>query len=224
VLIPTEIDCPAGLAKTQTGQNSCPAETALSMPGATLNVAPGVPKSQGEIFLDLETQRLAREVQGGWGNIAGFGLALGVTWDREHGFRFWDEDEAEALVVALGSSPQVVGFNILRFDYQVLSAYAPYVYGLLADKTFDILADIAWRLGHRVSLNSVALATLGRKKISDGVQAVYSFRRGELGRVRAYCQEDVALTRDIYKYGQERRCVYYIDVNGKRRKCIPVQW
>ena len=42
-----------------------------------------------EIYLDIETLRLSHEVDGGWSNIRGFGMAVAVTWDKENGFRRW---------------------------------------------------------------------------------------------------------------------------------------
>ena len=39
------------------------------------------PDPTREIFFDLETLRLSHEVEGGWSNIAQFGLAVAVTWD-----------------------------------------------------------------------------------------------------------------------------------------------
>jgi len=39
------------------------------------------PETEQDIFFDIETLRLSHEVEGGWSNIARFGLAVAVTWD-----------------------------------------------------------------------------------------------------------------------------------------------
>ncbi len=39
-----------------------------------------------EIYFDVETLRLSHEVEGGWSNIARFGLAVAVTWDAQNAF------------------------------------------------------------------------------------------------------------------------------------------
>ena len=76
-----------------------------------------------EIFFDLETPRWSDEVEGGWSNIPAFGLSLAVTWDDRNGFRVWFENDAIMLVKELDQADKVIGFNIVRFDYEVLSAY-----------------------------------------------------------------------------------------------------
>jgi hypothetical protein len=60
-----------------------------------------------EIYLDVETQRLSSEVQGGWNNIRAFGVSVAVTWDEPAGFRDWYEaDVPPALVHALLAGDQ----------------------------------------------------------------------------------------------------------------------
>jgi DEAD/DEAH box helicase domain-containing protein len=174
------------------------------------------------IFLDVETQRLNYEVPGGWNNIAGFGVALAVTWDEPAGFRTWLEPDAAALVAELSRFSCVVGYNVLRFDYTVLSAYEPQVHSLLQGKTVDMMVDLSRRLGFRPSLDSVAQATLARGKAGDGLAAVRWFRAGEIEKVAAYCQEDVALTRDVFLFGRNNGHVLYLD-KGRPSKVI-VKW
>ena len=175
-----------------------------------------------EIFLDVETQKLQTEVPGGWDNIAAFGLALAVTWDEASGFRTWLENDATALVQELSAFPCVVGYNVLRFDYTVLSAYHSGVHTLLQGKTVDMLVDLHRRLGFRLSLDSVARATLGRGKGGDGIDSVRWFRAGEIDKVAAYCQEDVALTRDIFYFGRQQGHVLYLDRSRPAR--VMVKW
>ncbi len=175
-----------------------------------------------EIFLDVETQKLQTEVPGGWDNIAAFGLALAVTWDEASGFRTWLEKDASDLVQELTLFPTVVGYNVLRFDYTVLSAYHPTVHTLLQGKTVDMLVDLSRRLGFRPSLDSVARATLGRGKAGDGLASVGWFRAGQIDKVAAYCQEDVALTRDIFYHGRQQGHVLYLDRGRPSR--VMVKW
>jgi len=162
-----------------------------------------------KIFFDLETQRWSTEVEGGWSNIRGFGLSIAVSWDKGHGFRDWSESKVQELIKELAQFGTIIGFNLLKFDYEVLSGYADDVHMLLDGKTFDILADLTNRLGHRVSLEDVASATLGRGKLGTGCDAVRWFREGKLKEVTDYCQRDVELTREIYEYGREHGLVYY---------------
>ena len=156
-----------------------------------------------EIYLDVETQKLADEVQGAWDNIRAFGLAVAVTWDDAHDFRFWYEADAVRLIDELSAFDCVVTFNGQRFDLEVLSAYGNV--SLLREKSLDVLQDLKRRLGFRVSLQSAAQATLGRQKTGSGVEAVTWWRSGDptlRQRVADYCRMDVEILRDLVAHGR----------------------
>jgi DEAD/DEAH box helicase domain-containing protein len=156
-----------------------------------------------EIYLDVETQRLADEVQGGWDTIRAFGLSVGVTWDAAHEFRDWYEGDAVSLIGELSGFERIVTFNGDRFDLEVLSAYGDVA--ALRPKSEDILRDLKRRLGFRVSLQAVAQATLGRQKTGSGVDAVAWWRSGDpllRRRVADYCRMDVEILRELVVYGR----------------------
>ncbi len=156
-----------------------------------------------EIYLDVETQRLADEVQGGWENIRAFGLSVAVTWDAANDFREWYEDDAARLIGELSGFERIVTFNGDRFDLEVLSAYGDVV--ALRQKSVDILRDLKRRLGFRVSLQAVAQSTLGRQKTGSGVDAVTWWRSGDpilRRRVADYCRMDVEILRELVVYGR----------------------
>ena len=156
-----------------------------------------------EIYLDVETQRLADEVQGGWDNIRAFGLSVAVTWDAAHDFREWYEDDAVRLIGELSAFERIVTFNGDRFDLEVLSAYGDVA--ALRQKSLDVLRDLKRRLGFRVSLQAVAQSTLGRQKTGSGVDAVTWWRSGDpilRRRVADYCRMDVEILRELVVHGR----------------------
>jgi len=175
-----------------------------------------------EVFFDLETKLWSTEVEGGWSNIAGFGMSVAVTWDDENGFQTWLEKDASELVKELKRADKVIGFNSVGFDYEVLSAYVPNAHDLLDGKSFDILADIYRRLGFRVSLDDLSMSTLGKSKLATAEDAMEWFRQGQIEKVIQYCQKDVELTRELYRFGQEHGLIYYPRL-GQRIE-IPVDW
>ena len=176
-----------------------------------------------EIFFDLETPRWSTEVEGGWSNIPAFGMSVAVTcWDDSIAFQKWLESDAGELVKELDRGDRIIGFNSIGFDYEVLSAYVPNIHDLLDGKSFDILADIYRRLGFRVSLDNICSATLGKGKIGSGRDAVEWFRQGQIDKVVEYCQKDVELTREIYRYGQEHGFVCYPQFGQPVE--LPVDW
>lgn len=169
-----------------------------------------------EIYLDVETLRLADEVNGGWNNISGFGLALAVTWNDSNGFRLWSEDQAPALITELARFDRVVTFNGDRFDFEVLSAYAS-VDGVRT-KSLDLLADLKRRLGFRIKLETLARQTLGTAKGGSGLDAVRWWREGRRDKVAEYCQRDVQLLVDLVCFARAKG---HVIVDGRP---VPVDW
>jgi DEAD/DEAH box helicase domain-containing protein len=156
-----------------------------------------------EIYLDVETQRIAEEVQGGWDNIRAFGLSVAVTWDAANEYREWYEPDAGRLIGELRAFDRIVTFNGLRFDFEVLLAYGDV--RELRGKSLDLLQDLKRRLGFRVSLQNLAQATLGKGKTASGLDAVKWWRSGDPAlrqRVVDYCRMDVEILREVVAYGR----------------------
>jgi DEAD/DEAH box helicase domain-containing protein len=122
----------------------------------------------------------------------------------------------------LKSADRVVGFNILHFDYEVLRPYAPGE-SLRSFRTLDMLQDIQRALNFRLSLDSIAKATLGATKTADGIQSVEWFRNGELEKVAEYCKSDVDITRRVHEFGRDNGFVHYYSKLGSKLK-VPVNW
>jgi len=173
------------------------------------------------VFFDLETKRgVGKHLKK---DIARLGLALAATWDHKHGFRIWLEEAARSLIDELAKFDLIIGFNLLRFDYWVLSAAHCGVGTLLRRKTLDIMAELRRDLGYRVSLDNVAKSTLGRTKMGRGAYAPTLFREGRLEELAAYCKQDVALTRDLYWYGRKKGEIFYLRRRRKRWSYYSVQ-
>jgi DEAD/DEAH box helicase domain-containing protein len=173
------------------------------------------------VFFDLETQRTFDEV-GGRGNIRKLGLSAAVTYSTADGqFRRYTEETVANLIAELQAADMVVGFNVLRFDYEVLRAYTDQPFDNI--DTVDMLDHIHSRLGFRLSLDNLAGATLGAAKSADGLQAVRWYREGRIQEILDYCQQDVEVTRQLYEYGKEQKHVKYQD-RSYRIKMVPVNW
>ncbi len=174
------------------------------------------------VVFDLETQHLFEEV-GGRGNVGALRVSCAVTWSTRRGdFAVYWERDVPALIAELKSAGRVVGFNVRRFDYEVLRPYAPSE-RLLALPTVDILEDLYYALGFRVGLDSVARATLGESKTADGLQAVRWWRERKLDLLVEYCKADVEATRRIYEFGCANGYVEYFTRLGSRQK-VRVNW
>src|SRR5574341_65298 len=178
--------------------------------------------NEGVVVFDLETQRGFDQV-GGRENMGRLGLSLAVAYHYStDSFRTYFEKDSSVLVGDLRAARLVVGFNIISFDFRVLQPYTEH--DLRSLTTLDIMLDVKRKLGHRVALDSLVAATLGRKKIADGLMALEWFRLGEFGKIEEYCREDVRLTRDLYEYGRKEGFIYYTDKYTGQKKGIPVSW
>lgn len=173
------------------------------------------------LYFDLETQKSADEV-GGWNNIRDMRLSVGVTYSTaRQEYRIYAEKQVDDLLAELQRADLVVGFNNLRFDYEVLHHYT--VLDLRQIPTLDMLVELQKHLPHRLSLDAVAQATLGVEKTAEGMQAIRWFREGRLLEIAEYCCYDVKITRLVHEYGSKHRQLFYTDRFGKRLT-VPATW
>ena len=182
-----------------------------------------MPEEPKTLVFDLESQRLANEV-GGWSNIAAMGFAAGVTLEVNTGLMTaYLEQDTPALVQDLRDADRIVGYNLLRFDFEVLKPYGLLIDRSLLGKTVDMLRDLEMTLGFRLPLDVVAEATLGEHKSADGIQSVRWYKEGEIDKVVAYCKQDVQVTSRIWQFGREHGYVQLFDRRGGLRKA-EVAW
>jgi len=173
------------------------------------------------VYFDLETQRSADEV-GGWDHISRMGMSVGVTYSTARGdYRIYAEKQVDDLIRELQRADLIVGFNNLRFDYEVLHGYTPL--DLRQLPTLDLLVDLQNKLQHRLSLDAIAAATFGVQKTAEGMQAIQWFKDGKLLEIAEYCCYDVKITRLVHEYGAQNRLLHYMNRFGKKLS-VPVSW
>jgi DEAD/DEAH box helicase domain-containing protein len=173
------------------------------------------------VYFDLETQKSADDV-GGWDKVRDMRMSVGVTYSTARGeYRIYAEKQVDDLLQDLRRADLVVGFNNLGFDYEVLHGYT--IFDLRQLPTLDMLAEIRKTLPHRLSLDSIAQATMGLEKTSDGLQALRWFKEGRLLEIAEYCCYDVKITRLVHEYGAARKQLFYTSKFGGRMS-VPVSW
>lgn len=175
---------------------------------------------QSQIYLDVESQKSAQEV-GGWKpELMLFGLA--VTHDDVHGYRTWYEKDIIALVDLLLSCDQVVGYNLIDFDFKLIAAYDRRI-GQVTSKAVDLLTRISAALGFRLKLDDVAQATLGKGKTGDGMLSLSLWKQGRFAEVEAYCKTDVELTKELHAHALQHGKLRYPSYGQIREVAIDLR-
>lgn len=173
------------------------------------------------VYFDLETQKSAEEV-GGWDKISRMGMSVGVTFSTARAeYRVYGENQVNDLLTELQRADLVVGFNVLRFDYEVLHGYT--ILDLRQLPTLDMMVDMAGTIQHRLSLDAIAVATFGVEKTAEGMQAIDWFKQGKLFEIAEYCCYDVKLTKLIHEHGVRHRQLHYHNRFGNKLT-VPVKW
>lgn len=173
-----------------------------------------------KIVLDLETKKSFDEV-GGQHHQQQLGVSLVGLYSYERNlYRAFREEEFKELEAWLKNAALIIGYNIKKFDYEVLQPY--YKFKLNKLPTLDILEEIYFALGRRLKLDSLAQATLGKGKIGSGLDAIMYYKTGDWKNLEKYCLEDVKITKEVYEYGQLHGYLWF-ENNGQKEK-IKVRW
>jgi len=172
-----------------------------------------------EIIFDTETKKFFDEIEGYDAGKLGVSITSVYTRTLDSSFReidgkmrsFWEKDFNEMFKL-FEKADRIIGFNSIGFDVPALSPYLPPHWPKL--KHFDILAQIKNIAGKRMSLDSLAKATLGKSKNDNGVNAIKYWNEGSkesLAKLKKYCEMDVAITRDIYDHAFKNGVLKYTD-------------
>ena len=200
-----------GACFTELSESACAKGGLCPKRGAVKNI----------VYFDLETQKSAEEV-GGWNNIRAMRMSLGVTYSTARGtYEIYSEKRVDDLMTELQRADLVVGFNNLRFDYEVLHGYT--VYDFTQVPTLDMLLVLADTLKHRLSLDSIADGTFGLAKTSEGLQAIEWYKQGKMLEIAEYCCFDVKLTKLVHEYGAQNKQLFYQNRYGAKLN-VAVNW
>jgi DEAD/DEAH box helicase domain-containing protein len=155
-----------------------------------------------QIILDVETQKTFEEVGGYFPDRLGIsfvGVCIREGMSGKGEMKGYFEKDLPELFPLLESADVVIGFNCDSFDMQTFLPY--YKADISRIATVDLMIRIKESVGHRIGLDAVAKETLGVGKTGDGLDAIKYFKSKDWDKLRDYCLQDVAVTRDIYDVG-----------------------
>jgi DEAD/DEAH box helicase domain-containing protein len=155
-----------------------------------------------QVILDVETKKTFDEVGGFFPNLLGIsfvGVCVREGTSGKGEMKGYFEDKLPDLFPLLEKADVVIGFNIENFDMQTLVPY--YTGDITQIPVLDLMLRIKDSVGHRIGLDAVAQQTLGAGKSGDGLDAIKYYRTGQFDKLKDYCLQDVAVTRDIHDHG-----------------------
>ena len=172
-----------------------------------------------EIIFDTETKKFFDETTGNDPSKLGVSITSVYSRTLDDNFNeiegkmqsFWESEFGEMFKL-FEKADRIIGFNSLSFDVPALSPYLPKQWSKLPH--FDILEEIRRVEGKRMSLNSLAKATLASNKNDSGENAVKYWNLGTpeaLEKLRIYCEMDVEITTKIYDHALKNNYLKYID-------------
>lgn len=161
-----------------------------------------------KITFDIETTNFFTDT--GSNDPASLSIAVVCIHDTEtDAYTSYFEEELTKLWPIIEKADLLIGYNSDHFDIPLLNKYYPG--DLTAIKSVDLMKEIKKPLGRRIKLDSVASATLGKKKSANGVLATSWWRQGEKQKVVDYCIDDVRITKELYEYILKTGKVKYPD-------------
>ncbi len=168
------------------------------------------------LVFDIETQNFFTDPDVRWDNFAALKIsAVGVYSYMQDKYFCFEENEISKLVELFDGARKIVGFSINRYDVPVLNLYfqrLPAQAGLNIQapniwekERVDLLEEIEMASGQRISLSKLAEANLGVKKDHHGSEAINLYKEGKMEELKAYCLNDVRLTKDLYDLYRKQR-------------------
>jgi DEAD/DEAH box helicase domain-containing protein len=173
------------------------------------------------VVLDVETQKGFNEVDRKKLHLLKISVAC-IYDSKTDSYQAFEEKEMLKLEEILKAADLVVGFNIRDFDLEVL---APYLITPVKNlPVLDLLVEFEKARGHRISLQSVAQATLKTSKSGSGWDAIRLYREGKMDELKKYCLDDVRITKDLYEYGAKHGKIFFVSNRDYQTHEVPVSW
>lgn len=165
------------------------------------------------ITFDIETANAFPTL--GRGDLSRMNISIvGIHDSKTNEYSSYTVEEFPKLWPIIESADMLIGFNSDTFDIPILNRYYPG--DLTRIKSLDLLVEVHKVLGRRIRLQSLAEATLNASKSGNGLEAVEWWQQGLIDKVRAYCIDDVKITRQIYEYAVKHGKLKYKDIGGAR--------
>lgn len=177
-------------------------------------------------FFDLETEHLFQELDPGINQLSfqkkqarqlklipRLNMAVGcvISNDDDSMAFYYEKGQEIELIQTLNEFDQIIGYNIIKFDYNILSRhFKGTTLQELQEKTYDIFLVLQEASGNMWSgLDELCRLNLGTRKTLDTLEVPKLWRSGEKEKVKEYCFNDVLMLKKLFFYGKEKGVLKY---------------
>jgi len=182
---------------------------------------PKHPSELNYVVVDVETQKGFNEVDRKKLHLLKVSVAC-LYDSRTKQYLAFEEKELLKFEEYLKKADVVIGFNVRDFDMEVL---APYLITPIKNfPVLDILVEFEKVRGHRISLQSVAQATIGESKSGSGLDAIKYFQEGRFDELKKYCLDDVRITKEVYEYGLKHGKIHFVSNRDYQKYEVLINW
>lgn len=149
-----------------------------------------------KIVFDIETKNSFEDV-GGHENLRKLDVSVvGAYSYNQDKYLCFEDKELDKFGELLKGAGLLIGFYSKYFDVPVLEKY--FNFNIAVIPHFDILEEIEKSFGRRIGLGVLAQANIGIGKTSNGLESINMYKRGEMDKLKAYCLQDVKITKEIF--------------------------
>lgn len=172
-------------------------------------------------ILDIQTRKTYEDVGGKKGTSQmGVSYAALLNHDTDK-ITSYTEENINALLDEIFSSHLIVGFNLKKFVYEVLSGYRSS--GFEKINSLDILEYLRKKIIHKPTINELFLGTLGIDTSIDNMKIARLFKEGKIEEVKQITTQNIKILNSVYSFGKQKGHVFINDQTGQRWK-ISVSW
>ncbi len=179
------------------------------------------PSTGATYIIDIQTRRTYEDVGGKKGTSQmGISYAALLNHDSRE-IIVYTEPDVNMLIDNLFSSSFVVGLNLKKFIYQVLSGYRNADFETI--KSLDLLDYLRKKIIRKPTIEELLSGTLDSDRSIDNMKIARLFKDGKDEEVRQITIQNVKDLNSIYSFGKQRGHVFINDDTGQRWK-ISVSW
>lgn len=144
------------------------------------------------------------------------GLAVAATLDASGEFRMFRQDDCRNLVDQLRSAKCVVGYNCIKFDYELIRGHVSF----RRPKTIDVILVLDEALGFRPTFREAVVGTLGNVAVPDLYDAFPVVNTLDWNKISKTLRSNLFLLQSVHEHLRVNRSIEI--TKGRRTRTVKV--